>query len=66
MRTFMKVMLVLACVGAINWLLIGLMNFNLVTMIFGVDSFLTNLTYILIGIAGICSLYFLMDHNEEH
>ena len=32
---------VLVIVGALNWLLIGLFNFNLVAMIFGQLSFLS-------------------------
>lgn len=65
MRTLMKILLVLAIIGAINWLLIGIMDFNLVTTLFGEDSFLTNLIYILVGISGLCSLYFLFDTRED-
>ena len=65
MRTFMKIMLVLAIIGAINWLLIGIADFNLVSSLFGSNSFLTNLIYIIVGIAGLCSIYFFFDEKKE-
>ena len=65
MRTFMKIMLALVIIGAINWLLIGIADFNLVSSIFGTDSFLTNLIYILVGISGLCSIYFFFDEKRE-
>ena len=39
--------------------LIGLFNFNLVDSLFGVDSFLSMLIYILVGIAGIINIMLL-------
>lgn len=44
---------VLASIGAINWGLIGLFNFNLVTYLFGEATTLTKLTYIAVGGSGI-------------
>ena len=38
METVQKILLVITIIGAINWGLIGLLNFNLVETIFGVDS----------------------------
>ena len=66
METLQKICLVLTIIGAINWGLIGLFNFNLVTMIFGVNGFLTTLVYILVGIAGIINIGILFDHIEAH
>lgn len=40
-------------IGAVNWGLVGAFDFNLVSSLFGTDTFLANLTYILIGISGI-------------
>ena len=54
-----KISLVLTIIGAINWGLIGLFNFNLVDSLFGVDSFLSMLIYILVGIAGIINIMLL-------
>ena len=38
MNILQKISLVLTIIGAINWGLIGLFNFNLVDSLFGVDS----------------------------
>ena len=43
-------------IGALNWLLIGLFQFNLVDFIFGASSILGRIVYSLVGIAGIYSL----------
>ena len=51
MNILQKIALTLTIIGAINWGLIGLFNFNLVDTLFGVDSFLSMLIYILVGIA---------------
>jgi len=68
MRTFYKAMLVLVIIGAINWGMIGLFDVNLVSLLFGEDTFVTNLVYTLVGIAGLvsCALLFdPLDHKEE-
>ena len=48
--------LILSIIGAINWGLIGLFDFNLVTFIFGDASVLTKIVYILVGIAGLINI----------
>lgn len=50
--------LTLVIVGALNWLLVGLFEFNLVDALFGIGSFLTRTVYTLVGIAGLWSLLF--------
>ena len=45
--------LTLVIIGAINWLLVGLFEFNLVDSLFGSLSILTRIIYTLVGIAGI-------------
>lgn len=64
METIQKICLVLTIIGAINWLLIGIFNFNLVTTIFGTESMLTNIVYILVGIAGLINIGILFNHIE--
>ena len=59
MNILQKISLVLTIIGAINWGLIGLFNFNLVDSLFGFDSFLSMLIYILVGIAGIINIMLL-------
>ncbi len=43
----------LTIIGAINWGLVGLLNFDLVAAIFGKKSFTSRLIYILVGLAGV-------------
>ena len=51
-----KIALLLVIVGALNWLLVGLFNFDLVASIFGgQNSFLSRAVYTLVGLAGIWS-----------
>jgi uncharacterized membrane protein YuzA (DUF378 family) len=59
-----KFLFILAIVGAINWGLIGVFNFNLVAAIFGggvheVSSALSRVIYTLVGVCGILALYLL-------
>ena len=56
METLEKVLLVLTIIGAVNWGLIGILDFNLVTTIFGTGSLLTNIVYILVGVAGLVNI----------
>ena len=52
-NVFSVIALILVIVGALNWLLIGIFAFNLVTWItFGI-KWLQTAIYILVGIAGI-------------
>ena len=58
MKTLNSIVLTLVIVGALNWLLVGLFEFNLVDAIFGELSFLTRIIYGLVGLAGIWSIAF--------
>lgn len=62
METIQKTALVITIIGALNWLLIGLFEFDLVASIFGELSFLTKLIYILVGIAGLINIGILFEH----
>ena len=64
METLQKVCLVITIIGAINWGLIGLFDFNLVDTLFGVDSMLSNIVYILVGICGLVNIGILFNHIE--
>lgn len=50
METIQKVLLVVTIIGAVNWGLIGIMDFDLVAFLFGEGSFLTRTIYTLVGI----------------
>lgn len=49
--------IVLVIVGAINWGLVGIFNFNLVEAIFGAVPALVTTVYILVGLAGLYMIY---------
>ena len=57
------VALILMIVGALNWLLVGIFNFNLVTWIFGASSVITVILYILVGFGGIWGIVMLFQRN---
>jgi len=56
MTALSRTALALVIVGAINWLLVGLFRFNLVSAIFGDMSVLSRIVYVLVGFAGIYCL----------
>ncbi len=64
METVQKILLVITIIGAINWGLIGILDFNLVDTIFGVDSLFSRIIYSLVGIAGLINIGILFNHIE--
>lgn len=65
MKIFEKIALVFTIIGAINWGLIGLFNFNLVEVLFNNDM-LENLIYAIVGICGLINIGILfMDLHME-
>lgn len=63
MKIVNYILLTIGIVGAINWGFIGLLDFNLVSFLFGSDSSLTRLVYIVVGISG---LYMLSLYSKLH
>jgi uncharacterized membrane protein YuzA (DUF378 family) len=63
MKIIDKIVLILIVIGAINWGLIGLFNFNLVSTIFGNMSLISRIIYILVGISGLWGIKLLFDKN---
>jgi uncharacterized membrane protein YuzA (DUF378 family) len=69
MNWLSRTALILVIVGAINWLLVGVFQWDLVTAVFGGDTFrvssgLSRLIYTLVGLAGLYSISFLFIDNE--
>ncbi len=64
MQTIQKVALALIIIGAINWGLIGLFDFNLVETLFGTDNVITKIVYVLVGISGIIDISLLFNNYE--
>ena len=50
--------LTITIVGALNWGLVGIFDFNLITPIFGKYSWLTRVIYALVGICGLYLITF--------
>lgn len=48
---------ILVIVGAVNWGLVGLLNLDLVALIFGMGSALAKVVYVLVGIAGVYVIF---------
>lgn len=65
METLEKIALVFTIIGALNWGLIGLFDFNLVTTLFGDMTMLTRIVYIIVGLAGLINLGIFFMHFEE-
>lgn len=51
-----KLAWLLVFVGAVNWGLVGLFNFNLVEAIFGGVPMIVKILYILVGLSGLSML----------
>ena len=65
METLQKIALSLNIVGGLNWALVGLFDFNLVTALFGTDSIITNVIYVLIGICAAFNIGILFMHLDS-
>lgn len=58
MKILNYIVLTLVIIGALNWLLVGLFQFNLVDSIFGELSILSRIIYTLVGICGLWAISF--------
>lgn len=56
MNTLYKIALVISIIGCINWGLVGIFNFNLVEYLFGDESMLTRIVYILVLLSGLINI----------
>ena len=66
METIYKVCLFFTVLGALNWGLIGLFDFNLVTAIFEEGSIIVRIIYSLIGLCGLIDIGIFFNHLEMH
>lgn len=62
MKMFHMVAFVLVVVGAVNWGLVGLFDFNLVEVLFASLPMLGKLVYVLVGLSG---LYLVFTHKAD-
>ncbi len=64
METLQKSLLVITIIGAVNWGLIGLLNVDLVALLFGDNTLITRIVYSLVGVCGIINIGILMTHLD--
>ena len=60
-----KIALAITIIGAINWGLIGLFDFNLVATLFGSMEIVEKIIYILVGICGLINIGILFMNLED-
>ena len=66
MKTVQRIALVLTIVGALNWGLVGVFEFDLVASLFGgADQVVSRIIYTLIGLAGIINIGLLFDDFDD-
>lgn len=53
----------LVIIGALNWGLVGILNLDLVALLFGKKSLTSKMVYTLVGLSG---AYLLMLHKEKY
>ena len=68
MKTLNAIALTILIIGGLNWLLVGLFQYDLVAGIFGgSNSALSRIIYVLVGISALYAFKFYSDVNErEH
>jgi uncharacterized membrane protein YuzA (DUF378 family) len=59
-----KLSFIFVLVGALNWGLLGLLNFNLVYFIFKSVPFLVNALYILVGLSAVNIIVFILRNKK--
>ena len=65
MKGLQIVALILTIIGAINWGLVAVFNFNLVAYLFGDRTLVTLIIYGLVAIAGLINIGLLVDLFEH-
>lgn len=65
-----KTALVIAIIGALNWLLVGLFQWDLVAAIFGGDavrssSLLSRIIFVIVGLSGIYAIRYLFTDRVQ-
>ncbi len=65
METLQKGALAITIIGAINWGLIGLFDFNLVEFLFGDMTLLSRIVYVLVALSGLINIGIFFYHLED-
>lgn len=65
--TLKKLMLILMIIGGLNWGLVGIFSFNLVSTIFGTNlQLITRIIYAAVGLASLYGITFLFRDERVH
>ena len=56
MKTVQKICLVLTIIGAVNWGLVGVFDFNWVSTLFKGSTALQNIIYVIVGVCGLVNI----------
>ena len=65
MATVQKIALVFTIIGALNWGLIGLFEFNLVETLFGSMEMIERIIYAIVGVCGLINIGIYFMHLDE-
>ncbi len=65
MATVQKIALVFTIIGALNWGLIGLFEFNLVETLFGSMHIIERIIYAIVGVCGLINIGIYFMHLDE-
>ncbi len=66
MNTLHKIALIFVIIGALNWGLIGLFDFNLVAFLFdNISVVISRIIYSIVGLAGLISIVTLFIPNVD-
>lgn len=62
-----RIALLIVIVGALNWLLVGLLQFDIVAALFGgQSSFMSRVVYTIVGLAGLWAIsLFFREHSRS-
>lgn len=66
MATLQKIALAITIIGALNWGLIGLFDFNLVASLFQNANVIERIIYSIVGICGLINIGILFMNFEDH
>lgn len=65
METLHKICLAFTIIGAINWGLIGILDFNLVAALFGEMAAIERIIYTIVGICGLINIGIFFKHFAD-
>lgn len=60
MLTTTVIATIIAVIGCLNWLLVGLFQFNLVAALFGAASLVSMIVYVIVGLAGLWLSFYMI------